>query len=306
MEPQSFSFSRKRAHSCRVTQEEVRFEGPQEKAPPLSRRRRRMRPPTPLQNSYSSFEEEEGHFEVEDQMWSARDRTIIAKTKQYLEESKSLRVEIEELEFLLGPEDTDVDFRRILEEARDEKRFRHIFETFRTDGPSELLVVSRSRWDTKGGRTHRGDQLRPLHQVKDSGKRIWKTSELDGARWKERSWAVEDYLEKFRQYKSGHRVLGELHGARRRRGLSEVHPEVLDERRHGSQHSKKVGRMSGMIFSYRGVMAKAPPCPERTLKTPLPQQSSPSFRDEEGQWVAMEDRRSRRIAFEKTAKRVMM
>ena len=46
----------------------MRFEGPQVKAPPLSRRR--MRPPTPLHNSYSSFEEEQelrenrGHFSM--------------------------------------------------------------------------------------------------------------------------------------------------------------------------------------------------------------------------------------------------
>ena len=45
-------------------------------------------------------------------------------------------------------------------------------------------------------------------------------------------------------------------------------------------------------------MAKAPPCPERILKTPLPQQSWPSSRDEEGQWVAMEDRRRQRVASE--------
>ena len=53
---------------------------------------------------------------------------------------------IEELESLLGPEDSEVDFRRFLEEARDEKGCA-IFETFRTDGPSALLVVSRSRCD---------------------------------------------------------------------------------------------------------------------------------------------------------------
>ena len=34
-----------------------------------------------------------------------------------------------------------------------------------------------------------------------------------------------------RPYKSGHRGLGALDGARKRRGLSKVHPEVLDERR---------------------------------------------------------------------------
>ena len=54
-------------------------------------------------------------------------------------------------------------------------------------------------------------------------------------------------------------------------------------------------------IKYQGVMAKAPPCPERTLKTPMPQQSSPSSRDEESQWVAVEDRRRRRVAFEETA-----
>ena len=34
-------------------------------------------------------------------------------------------------------------------------------------------------------------------------------------------------------------------------------------------------------IEYQGIMAKATPCPERTLKTPLPQQSSSSSRDEE-------------------------
>ena len=58
------SFFKKRA-------QEMWYEEPQVKAPPLSRRR--MMPLAPLQNSYSSFEEEQGHFEVEDQMWSARD-----------------------------------------------------------------------------------------------------------------------------------------------------------------------------------------------------------------------------------------
>ena len=127
VEAQSFSFSTKRAHSWTVTQEEMRFEGSQVKALPLSRRR--MMPPTPLQNSYSSFEEEQEHFEVEDQIWCARDRTVIARTKQYLEESESLKVEVEELESLQGPDDSDVDFRRILDEARD-RRGCAIFETF--------------------------------------------------------------------------------------------------------------------------------------------------------------------------------
>ena len=144
VEPLSFFFLQKGAHCCTVSQEEMRYKISQAKAPPQSRRR--MRPPTPLQNSGSSFGEEQGRFEVEDQIWSARERTIIARTKQYLEKRKSIKVNIEELKTLLGPDDSDVDFRRILEEARDKKGCA-IFETFSTDGPSKFVVVSRSRWD---------------------------------------------------------------------------------------------------------------------------------------------------------------
>ena len=55
-------------------------------------------------------------------------------------------VEVEELESLLVPEDSEVDFRRILEEARN-KQGRAISETFSSHNPSEFLVVSRARWD---------------------------------------------------------------------------------------------------------------------------------------------------------------
>ena len=36
--------------------------------------------------------------------------------------------------------------------------------------------------------------------------------------------------------------------------------------------------------NYEGTMAKAPPCPERRMRTPLPQQGSSSTREEESQW----------------------
>ena len=55
-------------------------------------------------------------------------------------------MDVEELESLLGPEDSEVDFRRILEEARNTKG-RSIIETFSSEGPSEFLVVSRARRD---------------------------------------------------------------------------------------------------------------------------------------------------------------
>ena len=40
--------------------------------------------------------------------------------------------------------------------------------------------------------------------------------------------------------------------------------------------------------NYEGTMAKAPPCPERRMRTPLPQQSSSSTREEGSQWISQE------------------
>ena len=56
-----------------------------------------------------------------------------------------MKVQVEALEDLLGPEDVDVDFRRILKEARDE-RGRKVFETFSSDDLS-FLVAEWSGWD---------------------------------------------------------------------------------------------------------------------------------------------------------------
>ena len=49
-------------------------------------------------------------------------------------EGDSLQLEVEELESLLGPEDSKEDFRRILEEVRN-KKGRTIFESFSSEGP---------------------------------------------------------------------------------------------------------------------------------------------------------------------------
>ena len=58
-------------------------------------------------------------------------------------------------------------------------------------------------------------------------------------------------------------------------------------------------------IEYQGAVAKAPPCPERTLNTPLPAQSSSSAREEEGRWLLMEDRRRQSVAFENVAKEML-
>ena len=54
-------------------------------------------------------------------------------------------------------------------------------------------------------------------------------------------------------------------------------------------------------LEYQGARAKAPPCPDSTLQTLLPQQRS-SAREEEDDWDVMEDGRRRRTAFENLAK----
>ena len=59
-------------------------------------------------------------------------------------------------------------------------------------------------------------------------------------------------------------------------------------------------------IEYQGAVAKARPCPESTLRTWLPQQSSSSTREEEGRWVLMEDRRRRNVAFENLAKEMLI
>ena len=118
VEPQSFPFFKKRALCKASTQEEMRYEGSQVKALPITRRR--MTLPTLVQNSFTFFERDQGSYE-EGRSWDARERTIIARTKQYLERSYSVKVRFEELEGLRGPEDVDVDLRRILKSARDER-----------------------------------------------------------------------------------------------------------------------------------------------------------------------------------------
>ena len=108
--------------------------------------------------------------------------------KMYLGESKSLEVDIEELEDLVGPDDIDLDFRRILEEARDEKGSA-ISETFSTDGQSEFVVVSRSRWD-KDQRKWNAPWRQISFACASDG--WWQEGvedrKLDGARWKEGFW----------------------------------------------------------------------------------------------------------------------
>ena len=62
---------------------------------------------------------------------------------------------------------------------------------------------------------------------------------------------------------------------------------------------RKVGETSGTTLGIKE------PCPNSTLRTPLPQQSSSSVREEEDHWELREERRRRRIAFENVAKSML-
>ena len=74
----------------------MRYKGSLVKGPPLSRRR--MTPPTHVQNSYTSFARDHGRYEEEGRGWNARERILIARTKQFLERSHSVKVQVEALE----------------------------------------------------------------------------------------------------------------------------------------------------------------------------------------------------------------
>ena len=80
-----------------------------------------------------------------------------------------MKVQVEAPEALLGPEDVDVDLRRILKEARDEQG-RRIFETFGSNDMS-FLVAEWSTWDMY--EKHHGDKIRRPLQEMDGGKQAW-------------------------------------------------------------------------------------------------------------------------------------
>ena len=83
------------------------------------------------------------------------------------ERSRSVKVQVEALEALLGPE--DVDLRRIVKEARDEQG-RKIFETFSSNDMS-FLVADGSRWDKYKRAPWRQDPSASASM--DGGKQAW-------------------------------------------------------------------------------------------------------------------------------------
>ena len=69
-------------------------------------------------------------MEVQGSSWNVRERTVIARMEQYLNASDCMKLEIEELELLPGPEDAEVNLRYILRNAT--RRGGRMFEIFNT------------------------------------------------------------------------------------------------------------------------------------------------------------------------------
>ena len=93
--------------------------------------------------SFLSFEA----FKECEHRWTARDRTVIAKMERYLTESDNMKVEIEKLELLLGTEDSEVDLRFIVMNAR-RKKGRRPVQICSTQGQSNFSVASTLRWES--------------------------------------------------------------------------------------------------------------------------------------------------------------
>ena len=66
---------------------------------------------------------------------NAREKTVFARMEQYLNASECMKLEIEVLELPLGPEDSEVNLRKILRNAS--RRSGRIFEIFSSKGKKE-------------------------------------------------------------------------------------------------------------------------------------------------------------------------
>ena len=69
---------------------------------------------------------------------------VIAGMENYLNKGDDMKVDIEELELLMDPEDSEVCLRYILTHAR--RRGSRIFEIFSTKEKMDHLVTTRNRW----------------------------------------------------------------------------------------------------------------------------------------------------------------
>ena len=74
-------------------------------------------------------------MEVQGSAWSAREGTVIARMENFLNKNDCLKLDIEVLKLLIGPEDSEVNLMYFLMNAS--RRGSRIFEIFSTKEKSE-------------------------------------------------------------------------------------------------------------------------------------------------------------------------
>ena len=172
---------------------------------------------------------------------------------------------------------------------------RAIFEALSSEVRVKFLVVSRARWDEHQRKlsAQKEELRRTLQQNSFSSTigRQWQANlEEQRGVWSfpERKViaAMEDYLEGCIDIRVEIETLERL---LRREEAAVFSRSSTEKRDIPWQAEGLVGaprREGGLArelqnewqdIKYQGIMAKAPPCPERTMKTPLPQQSSCGF-----------------------------
>ena len=111
-----------------------------------------MMPPTPQQISHSSTDESQWQEELAAQsIWSIQDRRrVIEAMEKYLQKGDDMKAEIEALELLMDPEDSEVCLRYNLTHAR--RRGSRIFDIFSAKKKFDHLVASRNRWSEHEGK----------------------------------------------------------------------------------------------------------------------------------------------------------
>ena len=114
-------------------------------------------------------------MEVQGSSWSARERTVTARLENYLNKEDCLKFDIEELELLTGPEDSEVNLRYLLMKAS--RRSGRIFEIFSTKEKSEHSVANKVRWDERqrerGAQTQEERSQRSVQDDNDRGDVCW-------------------------------------------------------------------------------------------------------------------------------------
>ena len=231
-----------------------------------------------------------------------------------------MKVQVEALEELLGPEDVDVDFRRVLKEARDDQG-RKILETFSSKDRS-FLVAERSRCDKykrAPWRQHLCKRWMVASKLDRPGTADSRLDRKNSKWWMQRkiiwkvaprsSWTLmylpmPENLEVSLKYILKHatcmgsNTLPAFRHIRKAESHCGKQKTMVGKVREESMRDRRMRETSGTTLGIKEPGQELRP--NSTLQTSLRQQSSSSAREEEDHWGVME--RRRRIAVKNLAR----